>query len=147
MKRRQAVFLVALGAAAVAALLVPEAESEVDILVLLLGVGVAAAITTEFGGPYLFLCLSEAFAVGVGTASLVLGVLFQPAIACMLCDDDRTSLVVGGSTTLLAAVGVLVYRQPIFLILALLAASTCVAVGLIGFDAWMRRRLSAGDVS
>ena len=123
MERRQAAFLCALSGAALAALLVPEARPEIGILVVLLGAGVAAAVLTGYGGPYLLLCLGEAFAVGLGSASLVLGVLFQPAIAGMLCDDDRTSLIVGGSTAIVAAAGVLVFRQPLFLLLALLVVS------------------------
>jgi len=147
MERRRIAFLCALSGAALAALLVPEARLEIGILVVLLGVGLAATVLTGYGGPYLLLCLGEAFAVGLGAASLVLGVLFQPAIAVMLCDDDRTALIVGGSTAIVAAAGVLVYRQPLFLLLALLAVSVCMAAGLVGFDAWMRRRLSSGDLA
>lgn len=147
MERRRIAFLCALSGAALAALLVPEARLEIGILVVLLGVGLAATVLTGYGGPYLLLCLGEAFAVGLGAASLVLGVLFQPAIAVMLCDDDRTALIVGGSTATVAAAGVLVYRQPLFLLLALLAVSVCMAAGLVGFDAWMRRRLSSGDLA
>ena len=80
-------------------------------LVVLLGAGVAATVLTGYGGPYLLLCLGEAFAVGLGIASLVLGVLFQPAIAGMLCDDDRTALIVGGSTAIVAAAGVLSFAS------------------------------------
>jgi hypothetical protein len=146
MDRRRIAFLCALSGAALAALIVPEARPEIGILVVLLGAGLAATVLTGYGGPYLLLCLGEAFAVGLGTASLVLGVLFQPAIAGMLCDDDRTALIVGGSTAIVAAAGVLVFRQPLFLLLALLVVSVCMAAGLIGFDAWMRRRLSSGDL-
>jgi len=146
MERRRGAFLWALVAATVAALLVPGVRLEIGVLVVLLGAGVAATVLTGYGGLYLLLCLGEAFAVGLGTASLVLGVLFQAAIGGMLCNNDRTSLIVGAATTILAAAGVLVFRQPLFLLLALLAASACVIAGLMGVDAWMRRRLSAGDM-
>ena len=147
MERRMAAFLWALSAAAVAALLVPETRLDIDVLVVLLGAGVAATVLTGYGGQYLLLCLCEAFAIGLGTASLVLGVLFQPAIAAMLCDDDRTSLIVGGSTTIMAAAGVFIFSQPLLLLPLLLVVSMGMVAGLLGFDAWMRHRFSSGDMA
>jgi hypothetical protein len=144
MEWRQVAFLLALSAATAAALVVPGASIDLDVLVVLLGVGVAATALTGYGGLPLLLCIGEAFAVGLGTASPLLGVLFQPAIAVMLCDDDRVSLVIGGSTTVIAAAGVLVFREPLFLLLVLLVVSASVVAGLIGFDGWLRRRLSSG---
>lgn len=147
MERRQVAFLLALSAATVAALVVPGADIAVDVLVVLLGVGVAATVLTGYGGLSLLLCIGEAFAVGLGTAFPLLGVLFQPALAVMLCDDDRMSLIVGGSTTFIAAAGILVFHEPLFLLLVLLVVSASVVAGLIGFDGWLRRRLSSGYVA
>jgi hypothetical protein len=146
MERRMAVFLWALLAATVAALLLPESRLDIDVLVVILGAGVAATVLRGYGGQYLLLCLGEAFAIGLGSASLVLGVLFQPVIAGMLCDDDRASLIIAGSTTLMAAAGVLIFRQPLLLLLTLLIASMGMAAGLLGFDAWIRHRFSSGDL-
>ena len=144
---RRTAFLGAVAVAAVAALFVLDGRLDISILVALLGAGVAVTVLTEYGGSSLFLCLGEAFAVAIGTASPVLGVLFQPAIAGMLCDDDRTSLLVGGSTALLAAAGILVFRQPSFLLFAGMVASVFVAAGLMVFDVWLRRRFSPGDAA
>lgn len=148
MDRRRTAFLGAVAVAIVAALFVLDARIDISsVLVVLLGAGVAVTVLTGYGGQYLFLCLGEAFAVAIGVASPLLGVLFQPAIAGMLCDDDMTSLLVGGSTALLAAAGVLVIRQPPFLLLAGIVASVCVAAGLMVFDVWVRRRFSPGDTA
>ncbi len=148
MDQRRTAFLGAEAVVAVGALFALDARLDINsILVVLLGVGVAVTVLTGYGGQSLFLCLGEAFAVAIGTASPVLGVLFQPAIAGMLCDDDMTSLLVGGSTTLLAAAGVLVLRQPPLLLFAGIVASVCVAAGLIVFDVWMRRRFSPGGAA
>ena len=147
MELRRAAFICTLSAAVVAYLLVPDATPDIGVLVGVFGAGDAATILTGYGGQYLFLCLCEAFAVSLGTVSPVLGVLFQPAIAMMLCNDNWASLIVVGSATILAAAGALIFRQPLFLLLALLVVSTCLAVGLMGFDTWMRRRLSSGDAA
>ncbi len=147
MERRSVVFLSALVVVAVGALLVPEKEPGVDVLVVLLGAGVAATALTGYGGQFLLLCLGETFAVALGTASLPLGVLFQPVIAGMLCGDDWMSLTVGGAATLMAAAVVLVFPRTLFLLLVLLLVSAGMTIGLTGFEAWMRHRLSAGSAA
>lgn len=148
MERRRAVFLCALSAAAaVAALLVPEARPDISVLAILMGAGVAAAVLTGYGGEYLLLCLGEAFAVAVGTVTPVLGVLFQPVIAGMLCGDDRTSLIIGGATTIMAAAGVLLFRDVLSLLLALLLVSAGMVLGLMGCETWMRHRFSKGSTA
>ena len=93
------------------------------LLVVLLGAGVGRHGPDGIWWPVLLLCLGEAFAVALGTASPALGVLFQPVIAGMLCSDDRTSLIVGGATTLMAAAVVLVFHSTLSLLLVLLLVS------------------------
>lgn len=124
MERRSVVLLCALSAAAVAALLVTDAKPGVDVLAILLETGVAAAASIGYCGQYLILCPGEAFAIALGTASPVLGVLFQPVIA-----------------------GVLVFHHILYLLLALLLASAGMTFVQMGFEGLMHDRLSSGSAT
>lgn len=147
MQWRQIAVPGAVSAAAGAASLVPGTSPGITITVVVLGAGIAGAAWTGFGGSCLLLCLGETIAVGLGTASPVPGVLFQPAIAGRVCGSDRTSLVLAGSTITMAAAGVLVFSNTLSLLLALTVLSICIALGLMGFGAWMGQRVSAGGAT
>ena len=89
------------------------------------------------------LCLGEAFAVGLGTAAPVLGVLAQPLIAALVVGtEDRTAFALAAVAATAAAGGVLLFRHTLVPLLVVAALAAVVVLALAGLEAWMRRRFS-----
>lgn len=147
MEWRQALVIVSVTVAVGAALFVQGGNPDVHLLVFLLGIGVVGTVLTGYGDQRLVLCLGEAFAVSLGTANPLLGVLFQPVIAGMICSSDRSSLALGMMVVAGVAVGVVVFRLTLLLLLALVVVSAGIFIGWMIFEAWTSRQLSSGDVS
>ncbi len=84
----------------------------------------AGATRTGHGGVCPPLCPGEAFA-GPGTASPMLG----------------------GFVIAMAATGILVSSNTLFLLLALIVLSTCIALGRLGFDGRKNQRVSTGGAT
>lgn len=118
----------------------------VNVLVTLLGAAVIGTVWTGAGGWCLALCLGETFAVALGTASPLLGVLIQPAIAgIVIGGEDQGGLVLGAVIITLSAGAVLLVRHTMLPLLALVAGVAVVALCLVGIEAWMQRQLSGGE--
>ena len=133
-------------AGAAAVWLVPGLDPLLGLLVAVLGAAVAWAHWTGYGGPYLVLCMGEAFAVGLGSAAPLLGVLAQPLIAVLVIGtEDRTGLALGGLAATLAAAAVLFFRHTLVPLLALVAVAAVLVLVLAALEAWMRRRFSGGS--
>ena len=142
--RAAPVAAVVAGAAAV--WLVPGLDPLLGLLVAVLGAAVAWAHWTGYGGPYLVLCMGEAFAVGLGSAAPLLGILAQPLIAVLgIGTEDRTGLALGGLAATLAAAAVLFFRHTLVPLLALVAVAAVLVLVLAALEAWMRRRFSGGS--
>ena len=93
----------------------------------------------------LLLCLGEAFAVGLGTAAPVLGVLAQPLIAALVVGtEDRTAFALAAVAATAAAGGVLLFRHTLVPLLVVAALAAVFVLALAGLEAWLRRRFS-GD--
>lgn len=136
---------VAAGAAAV--WLVPGLDPLLGLLVAVLGAVVAWAHWTGYGGPYLVLCMGEAFAVGLASVAPALGVLAQPLIAALvLGTEDRRGLLLAAGAATAAAAGVLFLRHTLVPLLVLAAAVAVFVLALAGLEVWMRGRFS-GDSS
>ncbi len=130
-------------AGAAAVWLVPGLDPLLGLLVALLGGAVAWAHWTGDRGPYLVLCLAEAFAVGLASAAPLLGVLAQPLVAALvLGTGDRGALVLGGAAATLAAAAVFLFRNTLVPLLALVAVGAVLVLGLAGLEAWLRGRFS-----
>ncbi len=130
-------------AGAVAVWLVPGLDPLLGLLVALLGGAVAWAHWTGDRGPYLVLCLGEAFAVGLASAAPLLGVLAQPLVAALvLGTEDRAGLALGGAGATLGAAAVLLVQNTLVPLLALVAVGAVLVLGLVGLEAWLRGRFS-----
>lgn len=134
------------GLAAVAAWLVPGGDVAVLVLVALLAAAVIGTVWSGYGGPYLALAIGEACAVALGTAVPVLGVLVQPAIAALVVGTgDRTALALAAAGATAGAAGVVLFRHTLLPLLAAVAGVAVLAIVLIGFEAWVVRRLARSD--
>ncbi len=123
--------------------LVPGLDPLLGLLVAVLGGVVAWGAWTGYGGPYLLLCLGEAFAVGLASAAPVLGVLAQPFVAALvLGTEDRTGLLLGASAATAGAAVMLLFRHTLLPLLGLAAVAAVLVLGLAAFEAWMRGRFS-----
>ena len=130
-------------AGAVAVWLVPGLDPALGLVVALLGGAVAWAHWEGHRGPYLVLCLGEAFAVGLASAAPLLGVLAQPLVAALvLGTEDRAGLALGGAGATLGAAGVLLFQNTLVPLLALVAVGAVLVLGLVGLEAWLRGRFS-----
>lgn len=139
------ILVVSFGFAAVVSWLVPGVDESVPLLSTLLAAAVGLAAWSGFGGPYLALALGEACAVALGLATPVLGILVQPAIAGLVAgtDDRRGFLAV--SVVMIAASGAFIYiRHTLVPLLALIGILVLVALGVLGVEDWIRRRLAGG---
>ncbi len=137
--------VVAVAAGAAAVWLVPGLDPLLGVLVAVLGVVVAAASLTGYGGPYLVLCLGEAFAVGLAVATPVLGVLAQPVIAVLVVGtEDRRGLLLGAGAATVAAGAMLLVRNTLVPLLVVAAAAAVFVLALAGLEAWIRARFSRG---
>lgn len=115
-------------------------------LVTLLGAAVISMVWTGAGGWCLALCLGETFAVALGTASPLLSVLIQPAIAgIVIGGEDRRGLVLGVVLVTVSAGAVLLVRHTLLPLLAFVAGVAVIALCLIGIEAWVQRQLSGGE--
>lgn len=122
------------------------ADLWVNVLVTLIGVAVIGTVWTGTGGRCLALCLGEAFAVALGTANPLLGVLIQPAIAgIVIGGEDKRGLVMGAVIITISAGAVLLVRHTLLPLLALVAGVAVVALSLVGIEAWVQRQLSGGE--
>ncbi|MEN6517729.1 MAG: hypothetical protein ABFC38_05995 [Methanospirillum sp.] len=134
---------VAAGAAAV--WLVPGLDPLLGVLVALLGAVAAGSFLTGYGGPYLVLCLGEAFAVGLAVAAPVLGVVAQPVIAVLVVGTgDRRGLLLAAGAATIAAAGMLLVRHTLVPLLVVAAAAAVFVLALAGLEAWVRARFSGG---
>jgi len=141
--RAAPVVAIAVGAAAV--WLVPGLDPVLGALVALLGAGTAWAVWTGYGGPILVLCLGETFAVGLGTAAPVLGVLAQPLIAALVVGtENRTAFALAAVAATAAAAGVLLFRHTLVPLLLVAALAAVFLLALAILEAWLRRRFSGG---
>jgi hypothetical protein len=135
------------GAGAVAVWLVPGLDPLLGLLVALLGAAVAGAYLAGYGGPYLLLCLGEAFAVGLAAAAPVLGVLAQlPIAALVMGTGDRAGLLIGAGAATLAAGAMLLAPHTLVPLLVLAAAGAVFVLVLAGLEAWVRGRFSGGPL-
>lgn len=118
----------------------------VNVLVTLLGAAVIASVWTGVGGWCLALCLGEGFAVALGAASPLLGLLIQPAIAgIVIGGEDRRGLLVGAVIITVSAGIALQVRHTLLPLLALVAGAAVVVICLTGVEAWVQRQLSGGE--
>ena len=130
-------------AGAAAVWLVPGLDPALGLLVALLGGAVAWAHWTGYRGPYLVLCLGEAFAVGLASAAPLLGVLAQPLVAALvLGTEDRAGLALGATAATLGSAAVLLFQNTLVPLLALVAVGAVLVLGLVGLEAWLRGRFS-----
>lgn len=142
--RAAPVAAVAAGAAAV--WFVPGLDPLLGLLVALLGAAAAWSYLAGYGGPYLLLCLGEAFAVGLAASSPVLGVLAQPPIAALVVGtEDRPGLLLAAGAATLVAGAMLLFRHTLVPLLVLGAACAVVVLALAGLEAWVRGRFSGGS--
>ncbi len=137
----------AIGVAAGMSLLLSGGMNQQTAIVLLLGMAIAGAVITGYGGRFLLLCLGEAFAVGLGTQSAVLGVAFQPVIAGIACRDNRMSFLVGGVTMTVFSAGVLLVRFVTTSLVVLISGLIGFALVLYIFESRLKNRLSRSETA
>ena len=139
------VLVVVFGLAAVITWLVPGVDASVPLLSTLLAAAVVLAAWSGLGGPYLALALGEACAVALGLATPVLGILVQPAIAALVASTDDIHGFLAVSVVMIAASGTILFlRHTLVPLLALIGIVVLVALGVLGVETWIRRRLAGG---
>ena len=120
-------------------------DGGVPILSTLLAAATIVAAWSEFGRPYLALALGEACAVALGLATPVLGILVQPAIAALVASTDDIHGFLAVSVVMIAASGTILFlRHTLVPLLALIGIVVLVALGVLGVETWIRRRLAGG---
>jgi hypothetical protein len=143
MEYERAIPVAVIAVFAAAVWFVPGLDPIVGVLVAVLGLVVAASVLGGYGGPYLAFCLGEAFAVGLGTATPLLGVLVQPLVAYLaIGHEDRQGLVLGATAATLAAGAVFLYRDTLAPLLLVVAVGAAAVLAFVLVEAWMRARYS-----
>ncbi|HOV67762.1 MAG TPA: hypothetical protein PLI31_05315 [Methanoregulaceae archaeon] len=137
----------AIGVAAGVSLLLPGEMNELTVIVLLLGMAIAVAVISGYGGRFLLLCLGEAFAVGLGTETPVLGIAFQPVIAGIVCGENRMSLLVGGVSMTVFSAGVLLFRFVATSLVILISGLIGSALILLYYESRLKHRLSRSETA
>lgn len=125
--------------------LVSGVDGGVPILSTLLAAATIVAAWSEFGRPYLALALGEACAVALGLATPFLGILVQPAIAAQVAGTDDIHGFLAVSVVMIIASGAFLFlRHTLVPLLALIGIVVLVALGVLGVETWIRRRLAGG---
>jgi len=137
----------AIGVAAGMSLLLSGGMNQQTAIVLLLGMAIAGAVITGYGGRFLLLCLGEAFAVGLGTETPVLGIAFQPVIAGIVCGENRMSLLVGGVSMTVFSAGVLLFRFVATSLVILISGLIGSALILLYYESRLKHRLSRSETA
>jgi len=124
------------------------ADLWVKVFVTILGAAVIEMIWTGAGGRCLSLCLSEAFAVSLGMATPLLGVLIQPLIAWILIGGrDLRGLIMGSIVIAISAGIVFVDRHTLQSLLIFVAGVGVIALCLTVIEVWVQQQLSGGEKS